>query len=95
MWKIPVVKINDLDSLEEIFINFERLATLPKGENVIALNDYTPAEKVFIMFGSEADGLSNDLKSFANKNITIEMASNIESLNLSVSVAVVMYKLRI
>jgi tRNA G18 (ribose-2'-O)-methylase SpoU len=47
-----------------------------------------------MMFGSEAEGLSNELKSFATKNITIEMAGNVESLNLSVSVAVVMYKIR-
>ena len=46
------------------------------------------------MFGSEADGLSDKLKCFATKNLTIEMAENVESLNLSVSVAIVMYKLR-
>ena len=46
------------------------------------------------MFGSEADGLSEELKNFATKNITIEMAKNVESLNLSISVGVVTYKLK-
>ena len=94
LWKIPVVKTSDLDCLSKIFTNFERLATLPKGENVVALSDYTPKEKVLVMFGSEADGLSEDLKSFATKNVTIEMSSCVESLNLSISVAIVIYKLR-
>ena len=45
------------------------------------------------MFGSEACGLSFDLKSFANNNLTIEMQKNVESLNLSVSVGIILYKL--
>ena len=45
------------------------------------------------MFGSEADGLSEELKSFATKNITIEMEKNVESLNLSISAGIVAYKL--
>ena len=52
------------------------------------------SEKVLVMFGSEADGLSEELKNFATKNVTIEMAENVESLNLSISVGVVAYKLK-
>lgn len=103
LWKIPVFKMKDLS----LFKDFERVATLPpktsphpnppprRGNDaeLIKLNDYTPAEKTLIMFGSEADGLSEELKDFATKNITIEMAQDVESLNLSVSAAVVMYKL--
>ncbi len=89
LWKVPVIKTNDLS----IFNNYERIATLPKGDNVINLKNYTPSQKAVIMFGSEADGLSKELKNFATKNVTIEMASGVESLNLSVSAAVVMYKI--
>lgn len=94
LWKIPVFKTSNLDYLKENFTNFERLATLPKGENVFALDDYTPTERVLVMFGSEADGLSDELKAFATKNITIEMASNVESLNLSISAGIFMYKIK-
>lgn len=89
LWKIPVFKMENLN----IFESYEKIATLPKGENVINLKDYLPADKVLIMFGSEADGLSEELKNIADKNVTIEMASEVESLNLSVSASVVMYKL--
>lgn len=93
LWKIPVISIKDFNELNRIFTNHERVATLPIGKDVVGLSEYLPSEKNLIMFGSEADGLSNELKAFATKNLTIEMSENVESLNLSVSVAVVMYKL--
>ena len=94
LWKTPVYKIKELDELENIFTQFEKIATLPKSDNVINLSDYTPADKTLIMFGSEADGLSEELKSFATKNVTIEMTDNVESLNLSISAGILMYKIR-
>lgn len=94
LWKTPVIKIKDFNKLKTIFSHFERIATLPKGSNVINLSDYTPANKTLIMFGSEADGLSNELKDFATKNITIEMSDNVESLNLSISAGILMYKIK-
>lgn len=94
LWKVPVIQIKDLNVLKNVFTSFERIATLPKGKDVIFLSEYIPNEKVLVMFGSEADGLSEELREFATKNLTIEMAENVESLNLSVSAAVVMYKIR-
>ena len=93
LWKIPVFKIKDFSMLESKFKDYERIATLPKGNNVIDLKNYIAPQKTVIMFGSEADGLSEDLKNFATKNVTIEMKENVESLNLSVSVGVVLYKI--
>ncbi len=94
LWKTPVINIKDFKVLKDTFTNYERIATLPAGTNVIQLEDYTPSEKVLIMFGSEANGLSEELKNFATKNVTIEMAENVESLNLSISVGIIAYKLR-
>ena len=89
LWKIPVFEMNDLS----VFENYERVATLPKSNNTIWLKDYIPQDKVLIMFGSEASGLSEELKNFATQNVTIEMSDKVESLNLSVSAGVIMYKL--
>ena len=58
------------------------------------LDNYRAHGKTLVMFGSEADGLSEELKNFATKNLTIEMKSDVESLNLSISAAVIMYKLK-
>lgn len=94
LWKTPVVEIKNFTDLKSVFKDFETVATLPAGTDVISLNDYKPNEKTLVMFGSEADGLTEELRNFASKNLTIEMAPNVESLNLSVSASVVMYKLR-
>ena len=91
LWKIPVVYIDDFEILKKIFGNYERIATLPRAK--VYLKDFKVDLPILVMFGSEADGLSKDLTDFATKEVKIEMASNVESLNLSVSCAVVLYKL--
>ena len=89
LWKIPVFKFKDLS----VFDEYEKIATLPLGVNSVKLSDYKSSERVLIMFGSEADGLSEELKNIADKNVTIEMVDSVESLNLSVSASIVAYKL--
>lgn len=91
LWKIPVFEIKDLS----VFKDFERVATLPKSDNTVWLSDYTPQEKVLVMFGTESSGLSQKLKDFATKNVTIEMSDKVESLNLSISAGIILYKLGI
>ena len=91
LWKIPVVYISEFDELKKIFNNYEKVATLPRATT--CLNDFKVNEPVLVMFGSEADGLSEELINFAEKEVKIEMASAVESLNLSVSCAVILYKL--
>lgn len=94
LWKIPVFEISDFNELKTKFQKYEKIATLPKSKNSIWLNDYKKTTSyMLIMFGSEADGLSTNLKDFATQNITIEMTSSVESLNLSISVGVILYKL--
>ena len=91
LWKIPVLYIRDIHELEKYFSDFQRIATLPRAEKY--LKDFRCTEKCLIMFGSEADGLSDDLVNFSTDSVKIEMASSVESLNLSISCAVVLYKL--
>ena len=90
---MPVFEIKDFRALETKFKDYERIATLPKSENTIWLKDYKPLEKFLIMFGAESTGLSNELKNFATNNITIEMNNNVESLNLSISAGIILYKI--
>lgn len=91
LWKIPVVYIKNFNELQKIFEGFECVATLPRAKNY--LQNFKAKEPLLVMFGSEADGLSDELINFATKEVKIEMASSVESLNLSVSCAVVLYKL--
>ena len=91
LWKIPVVYISDFSELEKVFSNYDRIATLPRATHLLKYCKI--AEKVVVMFGSEADGLSEDLIKFSTKSVKIEMTKSVESLNLSVSCAVVLYEL--
>ena len=93
LWKVPVFHIKDVEELKNKFTSYERIATLPKAADTVWLNDYIPHEKVLIMFGTESSGLSEPLKNYATKNVTIEMSDKVESLNLSVSAGVILYKL--
>ena len=72
--------------------NLTPVGTLPKSDKTVWLKDFVSPEKVLIMFGAESTGLSEDLKKYAEQNITIEMTGDVESLNLSISVGVILYQ---
>lgn len=91
LWKIPVVYISDLNELRENFKDFEKVATLPRAKSY--LKDFRVSLPVMVMFGSEADGLSDELIKLSTSQVKIEMRENVESLNLSVSCAVVLYSI--
>lgn len=91
LWKLPIIKTNNLEDLKKYFKNYEKIATLPRAEN--KLSNFTPKLPLLLMFGSEADGLSKDLIKFSTTSVTIEMDNEVESLNLSVSAGILMYKI--
>lgn len=91
LWKIPVFDIKNHNEIKAAFSGFRRIATLPRAKNY--LKSFEVKEPCLVMFGSEADGLSEELQDFATDSVKIEMKESVESLNLSVSCAVVLYKL--
>ena len=91
LWKIPIINLKKLSDLKDLFVNYQRVATLPLAKSY--LKTFKIKEKSLIMFGSEADGLSQDLIDFSTDSVKIEMSDNVESLNLAVSCAVFMYEI--
>ena len=91
LWKIPIFQIKDFNQLEQIFENFQRIATLPRSKNF--LKNFDIKFPALIMFGSEAAGLSDELIKFSTDSVKIEMAETVESLNLAVSVSIILYEL--
>ena len=91
LWKLPIIQIKDLEELKEMFNNFERVATLPRAKNL--LKGFKSPLPCLVMFGSEANGLSEDLIEFSTSSVKIEMAETVESLNLATSVSVILYEL--
>lgn len=93
LWKTPVFQTKDFNFLKTYFNDFTRIATLPKSDDSIFLKDFKPQAKTLVMFGAEADGLSQELVNFSTDKVTIEMDNKVESLNLSMSAGIIFYKL--
>ncbi len=91
LWKLPVIHLKDFKELEETFKDFERIATLPRSTNL--LKTFKPSFPCLLMFGSEANGLSEDLINFSTNSVKIEMANTVESLNLASSASIILYEL--
>ncbi len=91
LWKIPVFQIDNFDEIKNSFEKFHTIATLPLAKS--KLINYKVKYPCLVMFGSEAEGLSKKLIDFAQDSVKIEMVNDVESLNLSVSCAVALYKL--
>ena len=91
LWKIPVIHVDSIEELKGIFEGFERIATLPRANNL--LKSYTPKLPLLLMFGSEANGLSKELIKFSTDSVKIEMSQSVESLNLATSVSVILYSM--
>ena len=64
-----------------------------KKENNISIKECSKLNKYIVMFGSEAKGLSKELINISEKNIKLDMAKDVESLNLSVTASIIMYEL--
>ncbi len=93
IFKIPFFYLKNIKELKEILKNHEFSATLVEGNNLVKITEIKLPEKAVIMFGSEADGLTDDAVSVADKKITIPIAKNVESLNLSTAVTICLWEL--
>ena len=96
LWKVPVFRVNNINELKEICADYTPIGTLPKSDDSIWLNDFSSEGKILIMFGTESSGLSDELKEYVKEKghfLTIEMSGQVESLNLSISAGVILYKL--
>lgn len=96
LWKIPVVYFKETSNLkQEIkkFGKFQFFATKvgkDKKQSLYYGIDYK--QPTVILFGSEAEGISDILSHQADKFIKIPMNEEVESLNLSISAGIIMYE---
>ncbi len=91
LWKLPIIHIKNFEELNETFKDYEKIATLPRSTNM--LKTFKPHYPTLLMFGSEANGLSEELINFSTNSVKIEMAKTVESLNLATSVSIIAYQL--
>ena len=70
---------------------FEIVATHLQ-RDAVSYTDVDFAKPVALVFGSEAEGISDACLAYADKVVRIPMLGMVQSLNLSVSVAVMLYE---
>jgi tRNA (guanosine-2'-O-)-methyltransferase len=69
-----------------------KIAVTCLGGGSVAYTELDYAQPLALVFGSESDGISEETLAFADHVIHIPMVGMVQSLNLSVSVGVILYE---
>ena len=92
------LEIEEHDSLEKFLEKYKpeennMYYSTTKGKHVYSDVDYSKMDEVFLLFGKETKGLPEDLLlKYIDNTIRIPMRESLRSLNLSNSVAIVVYE---
>lgn len=90
LFKVPVVNADMID-VKKQFKDYNFIASVVNYKDAINPQKIDYVKPFVLMLGSEADGLTKDAISLSNIQITIPMAKNTESLNLSVAGSILFY----
>ena len=72
---------------------FDTYLTTLDSKNYLSDLNFQKGKKIIFIFGNEANGISEKLKSMINfKDVKIKSLSDSESLNLATSVGIVLYE---
>ena len=85
---------NNLDSLKEIKSRGYRILAVSPEKNATMLPDYEVKEPIALVFGTELEGVSDEILDFADETLAIPMFGFTKSFNVSVAAAICMYELR-
>jgi 23S rRNA (guanosine2251-2'-O)-methyltransferase len=92
--KIPVVKIDRSQALlKDLQNRGYRLYGLDS-DGTVSLSEAVFPDRTVLVMGSEGKGLSTALKNLCDTIVAIPMPGGFESLNVSVSTAIVLYEYR-
>jgi len=96
LWKLPVINIENKAKLKEEILKHRKcnfVATVvQKDLEPKVFFDINYKQPTVLLFGSEAEGLSEELVNQSDEYTTIPMSKNVESLNLGISVGVILYE---
>ena len=91
------VEIEEHESFEKFLEKYkpeenDMFFVTTKGKHLYSETEYKKMDEVYLLFGKETKGLPEDiLKKYIDKTIRIPMRPTLRSLNLSNSVAIVVY----
>lgn len=84
---------NALEVLEELKEQGFQILSLEQDKRSKDLKDFHPQEQFALVVGNEVDGVSKDVLDISDSILEIEMMGEKESLNVSVSTGIALYKL--
>lgn len=91
--KLELEEHNSLKDFLEKYKSKQIFLLTTKGRKNYSQTDYTKHDEIFLLFGKETKGLPENLiKENLDTSIRIPMKNTIRSLNLSNSVAIVVYE---
>ena len=85
---------NNLDSLKEIKSRGYRILAVSPEKNATMLPDYEVKEPIALVFGTELEGVSDEILGFADETLAIPMFGFTKSFNVSVAAAICMYEMK-
>lgn len=90
IYKVNLMQV-DYEKIEVLSKNLDFLTADLEGENLF---DYNPKNNYCLIMGNEANGISKEVKALSKNFICIPMEEGIESLNVGVAYAVIIYQLK-
>lgn len=84
---------NTHDCLDQIKAKGYRLIATSPHESSVSLPDFKITEPVALIFGTEKEGISQEVMDRCDECLSIPMYGFTESLNVSVSAAIVLYQI--
>ena len=83
----------EIEKIKELQKDGYRLISTTLSENSKILEDFKFDGKNIVVMGNEANGVSAEMLRISNAHLKIDMDNSMESLNVSIAAAIIMYKI--
>ncbi len=83
-----------LDSIKQIKNRGYKILAVSPEKNVVSLPDFKIESPVALVFGTEKEGVTEEILNFADETVAIPMYGFTESFNVSVAAAICVYQLK-
>lgn len=84
----------NLDTLKEIKSRGYKIVAVSPENNAVMLPDFEIEEPIALVFGTEKEGVSQEVLNFADETLAIPMYGFTKSFNVSVAAAICFYELK-
>ena len=92
MFRTNIVE-SEIEKIKELQKDGYRLISTTLNENSKFLEEFNFEGKNIVVMGNEANGISAEMLKISNNHLKIDMDNSMESLNVSIAAAIIMYKI--